>query len=212
MARLGETDLWHRTYRLPADVRLEYVFAPNDPELAGREYGSPQEEAANLRLDPFNKKRYLLADDGEHPEWDDFFGAWSSWVRREQSLAELPAAPTQASIVEHPGVPKGRVDKHRLESPTLGNSRVVYVYVPHGHEDRDEAAGLLVLSDAWVYRATIPTPTILDNLIAEGSIPPLVAVLVDHPTLHERMDELSFEPPGPQFVSFVTDELLPWAA
>ncbi|MFL5726442.1 MAG: enterochelin esterase domain-containing protein, partial [Chloroflexota bacterium] len=35
MARLGETNLWHRTYQLPADLRLEYVFAPNDPELAG---------------------------------------------------------------------------------------------------------------------------------------------------------------------------------
>jgi len=210
MARLGETDLWHKTYRLPADLRFEYVFAPDDPELAGHKYESWQAKAANRHLDPFNEKRYLIPDDGEHPEWDDFFGPWSSWVKREQSLAELPGAPPQPWVVERPDVPKGRVDKHRLESRILGNSRVVYVYTPHGYEAQTEAAGLLVLSDAWMYRTIIPTPTILDNLIAERSIPPLVAVLVDHPTLDERMEELSFEPQGPAFLSFITVELLRW--
>lgn len=210
MARLGETNLWHRTYQFPVDLRLEYVFAPNDPELAGDKYASWEEKAANLRLDPFNQKRYLLPDDGEHPEWNDFFGASSSWVKREQSLAELPGAPPQPWVVERPDVPKGHVDKHRLESPILGNSRVVYVYTPPGHEATSNPAHLLVLFDAWGYRAIIPTPTILDNLIAEGSIPPVIAVLVDHPTFDERMKELSFEPPGPAFMSFVTGELLRW--
>jgi enterochelin esterase-like enzyme len=210
MARLDGTDLWHKTYRLLPDLRFEYVFAPNDPELAGGEYASWQEKAANLRLDPFNQKRYLIPDDGEHPEWNDFFGDWSTWVKREQSLVELPGAPPQPWVVERPNVPKGRVDKHRLESRILGNSRVVYVYTPPGHQASAASAHLLVLFDAWAYRAIIPTPTILDNLLAEGEIPPIVAVLVDHPTLDERMNELSFDPPGPEFVSFVTEELLSW--
>lgn len=51
----------------------------------------------------------------------------------------------------------------------------------------------------------IRAPTILDNLIAEGAIPPLVAVLVDSP---ERMRELRYDD---GFVAFVADELLPWA-
>ena len=210
MARLGYTDVWHKTYRLPADVRFEYVFALNDPELSGEKPWSWQEKAAALVVDPLNPRRYLIPDDGEHPEWNDFWGPWSTWTKREQSLAELPAAPRQPWVIERSDVPKGRIDKHVFESAIPANRRVVYVYTPARYEAQSEPSGLLVLSDAWAYRAMIPTPTILDNLIAEGSVPPLVAVLVDHPTLDLRMKELSFEPQGRAFVSFLTGVLLPW--
>lgn len=37
MGRLDETNGWYRTYRLPPDLRFEYLLAPNDPVLAGLE-------------------------------------------------------------------------------------------------------------------------------------------------------------------------------
>ena len=54
----------------------------------------------------------------------------------------------------------------------------------------------------------IPTPTILDNLIAEGAVPPLVAVLADSLDGDTRTRELRYDD---AFVAFLTDELLPWA-
>jgi enterochelin esterase family protein len=64
--------------------------------------------------------------------------------------------------------------------------------------------GLLILFDGWEYTHWIPTPTILDNLVAKGRIPPLVAVMIDTPN---RGRELPCYPP---FVDFLTQELLPW--
>ena len=65
---------------------------------------------------------------------------------------------------------------------------------------------MLLLFDGWAYMHLIPTPTILDNLLAERRIPPLVAVMVDNaPGARDR--ELGcYEP----FVDFLTQELLPW--
>ena len=54
----------------------------------------------------------------------------------------------------------------------------------------------------------VPTPTILDNLVAAGRIPPLVAVMPDSLGQDERNLELPCHPP---FVEFLVDELLPWA-
>ncbi|MDQ2905920.1 MAG: enterochelin esterase domain-containing protein [Ktedonobacteraceae bacterium] len=31
MTRLWDSDLWHRTYRVQADLRTTYTFSPNDP-------------------------------------------------------------------------------------------------------------------------------------------------------------------------------------
>lgn len=55
----------------------------------------------------------------------------------------------------------------------------------------------------------LPIAPTLDNLIAAGEIPPLVAVLPDAVDLPTRRAELSCHAP---FVDFLTDELLPWAA
>jgi enterochelin esterase-like enzyme len=70
----------------------------------------------------------------------------------------------------------------------------------------DEPNPLLVLFDGWAYTHLIPTPTILDNLLAAGRIPPLVAVLAGNGTGDRRRD-LGLFPPH---VAFLTDELLPW--
>ena len=210
MTALAGTDVWHKTYRLPADLRFEYLLAPNDPALGGEPLGSWQEQVADWQVDPCNPKRYVLPEDGEHPDWEESFAPWSSWTRRTNSLIELPDAPPQPWIERREGVPQGVIGKHRFASAVLGNRRVVYVYTPAPHQRPNERPGLLVLSDAWLYRHITPMPTILDNLIAEGAIPPLVAVLVDHPTFEGRNSELSFEFAAPPFASFVTDELMPW--
>jgi len=90
---------------------------------------------------------------------------------------------------------------------SAARSASIAIYTPPGY-DRDGApCDVLLLFDGWAYLEYVPTPTILDNLLAEGRIRPKVAVIVDYPTVEARHDEL---PCNPRFADLLAQELLPW--
>jgi enterochelin esterase-like enzyme len=63
--------------------------------------------------------------------------------------------------------------------------------------------------DLWVLGGLAGAdPGVFDNVIADGAIPPVVAVLPDSLDQVTRMRKLFVHEP---FVDFLTDELLPWA-
>jgi enterochelin esterase family protein len=66
---------------------------------------------------------------------------------------------------------------------------------------------MLVLFDGEMYDSAIPTPVILDNLLARNLLPPLVAVMITNPTLATRNVELMC---NADFVEFLAKELIPW--
>ena len=81
------------------------------------------------------------------------------------------------------------------------------IYTPAGFQ----ATGgtlypLLVFSDGESYQSLIPTPTILDHLIASGAIPPIVAVFVDN-AASVREHELNC---SPQWGAYLATEIVPW--
>src|SRR5262249_17754604 len=92
-------------------------------------------------------------------------------------------------------------------SEILGNERDVDIYTPPSYSPDGSDYALLVVLDLEEYRkgAIIPTPTILDNLIAEKRIPPTVAVLVGNVN---RFKELAC---NSKFADFLHQELVPWA-
>jgi enterochelin esterase-like enzyme len=118
------------------------------------------------------------------------------------------AASPQLWLTPRPGVAAGKVELHRMRSTALQNERSIWVYTPPGYQRAGAPPGLLVLLDGWTYLQHIPTPTILDNLLAEGRISPLAAILVDSVDDATRDVELPCHRP---FVEFLTAELLPWA-
>src|SRR5205085_2867818 len=61
-----------------------------------------------------------------------------------------------------------------------------------------------LLFDGDIYTSWVPAPTICDNLIAAGHIPPLIIVMLDSP---RREQELYCDD---AFVTFLVDELAPW--
>jgi hypothetical protein len=69
------------------------------------------------------------------------------------------------------------------------------------------ASALLIVFDGSAYLSAVPTPVILDNLIAGARIPPVVAVFIDNPNQETRTRELT---PNPEFAEFLARELLPW--
>jgi enterochelin esterase-like enzyme len=195
LAHLPGTDVWYRTDRVRADVRAWYRLAPNDSLEPPRDWGA---RTAAFRADHLNPRRFVVPGGPENlatPHTE----VWS--------VIELPDTPPQPWVQADQGVPRGDVHRRRVPSDLLGDERDVWVYTPPGYAPDSAPYGLLVLSDGFIYTHVIPTPTILDNLCAASRLPPLVAVMVNHPDADARVRELScYEP----FVDFLAHELLPW--
>lgn len=191
-ARVPGSDIWHHSIVLPAHTRLSYQLAPDVPQLRGANRQLQRRAIlASVQADPLNPRRWT-------PVGDDAYAA--------QSLLELPAAPPEPWLAERADVPKGSLRTLRFASRRMGNERDVTIYVPAGHDGRKELP-LLVLFDQDAYLSRVPTPTLLDNLIAAGRIPALLAVLIANPTRDSRSVEL---PCNADFADAMANELLPW--
>lgn len=188
LERLPQTDLWYLSRRMRSDARFAYSFSVND-SLVPLAQATPAEEEARwnaLVADPQNRR---------------------SALDPQASLAELPDAPEQPWIVPHPENPAGRLEESTFESKRLGNERIVRVYTPPGYDPKGPAYPLVVILDGRTYSSDIPTPTILDNLLAAGRIRPLVAVFVANPSAESRLAEFTC---NPKFAEFLDRELIPW--
>ena len=186
LARLEGTDLWYLTARMPRDARFSYSFLTGSPpayqtwafETGPARYWPP-------RPDPLNPAQFLGA-----------------------SMAELPDAPAQPWTQPKEGVPSGALIAETIHSEKLGQDRHLRVYTPPGYDAKGEPYWLLVFFDGETYGerdARVPTPVILDNLIAARQIPPVVAVFVASQGLRDR--DLGASAP---FAEFLATELAPW--
>jgi enterochelin esterase-like enzyme len=201
MARLGETDVWYKTIKVDRKMRLAYTLAPNAARLRPLSLGIDGDAitmiATAARPDPLNPKLYRVDPESvDAPEY------------RGNSVLEMPDAPPQPYIASRPGVPVGRVGKHQFKSAALKNEREIAIYLPPQYSPRAEPYPLLVLFDEEAYLSLVPTPTILDNMIAQGRIPPVIALLVGNAKGDVRDRELLC---NPGFTAALVTELLPWA-
>ncbi|WP_220811393.1 enterochelin esterase [Pseudomonas paralcaligenes] len=194
LARLGDSDVWFVTFRLPRATRLAYQLAPDVPELDA---------------DPGTRRRAILATAQADPLNPRVYPARGVDAFQHDSLLELDQAPAQPWNDQRPDVARGSVERHVFASRILGNQRAVHLYRPHGYRAGAADNHLLYLFDAEAYLGKVPTPTILDNLIAAGRIPPMAAVLIDNASPEARGMEL---PPNPDFARFLAEELRPWVA
>ena len=188
MRRIVNTDVWYLSLRLPSGARFAYRLSPNDP-LNNPSFGVLRN--TSFQSDPLNPKRWLCGP--------------TAPATSCRSMVELPGAVAQPWIVRNPATPTGKVDKHSLKSELLRNERSVSVYTPPGYTTSTRYP-LVVLFDGGAYLSTVPTPVILDNLIAASRLPPLIAVLVSNPP-GARESELLY---NRDFVDFLAKELIPW--
>lgn len=187
MHRIGDSDVWYLTLKLPKDARFTYQLVPNNPP-------SSTSTQANGQVDPFNPKR-----------WDCPQGVSKF---RCQSIAELPDAAPQPWIISKPGTPTGHIEKQSIKSAIQKMERNLTIYTPAGYKSDGPPNALLVLFDGddilssdWQGQAT------LDNLIAARKIPPTVVVMV-HNVGNRRLVDLVA---NPEFADFVATEVIPWA-
>jgi len=189
MSHLPDTDLWYKTLRLPKGARFLYQLSPNDTLSKA----SNAQRYATVQADPLNPHR--RPDDPNLTKYEVF------------SIAELPGAPTQPWIEPRPNVPLGKVEEQRFKSTILGNEREIFIYTPPGYKADGAPYNVLVLFDGETYRKNVPAPRILDNLIAERKIEPLVAILIGNASDEARQRELNCNPKLPEFLR---QELMPW--
>ncbi len=99
------------------------------------------------------------------------------------------------------------VERLGYTSQALANQRQLTLYTPPGYDPEGQRYPLLVLFDEDHYARDVPTPTILDNLIAAGRIRPTLAVIVGNVDASSRGREL---PCNEAFADMLAHELLPW--
>lgn len=191
LIRLGNSDVWWRSFTVPSTSRLSYRLAPDVPTVQGNATDNRRMILATAQRDPLNP--HIFPHSAATPI-DGYQGS---------STLELPEAAPQPWVQPRAGVKPGTLSRTRFTSKGLGNERDLWTYVPAGQAPE----ALLVLFDANEYLHRVPTPTIIDNLIADGLIPPTAVVLIGNASPAARGDEL---PPNETFATFLDQEFMPW--
>ncbi len=180
------TDLWHASFRMRSDWRASYCFLV---QRQGRTAPWEADGHVDLRgaldhgiADPFNPERCR------------------NRAGIEQSVVSLPDAPAQPWLRPREGVPAGTVT-----ASTGPDGRAAWVYDPPGSDPRMPLP-LLVMLDGEVWTSHQSLPITLDNLLADGLIGTVRAVLPDSGTREQRWAELG----GPEGTAYLADRLVPW--
>jgi enterochelin esterase family protein len=201
MDRIAGTATWFIAYRYRNDVRLTYSFTPNVPLVSMKAADQAPYTAFFdfLRTHPPtpdpSARETFVSDAGE--------GLPGSVA----SVVSLPDAPDQSVIEMRESVARGRIESHLLRSAVLDNERRIWVYTPPGYAADERAYPMLVVFDGGPALTVMPTPRVLDNLLADGHIAPAIAVFVDNASETSRNEEL---PCSEAFARFVEIELVPW--
>jgi len=201
MVHLGDTDVWLKSFRVRSNARFVYQLGPDSPILPRLEYDDEQnlnQIQATWQADPLNRLRWPDVPETYRPDLTPF---------DYQSRVEMPEASPQPWIVKKPGVPIGILIQRDFESKLLKNHRVITVYTPPGYSTEAAPYNILFVFDGDTYATLVPTPVILDNLIAAKRIPPTVAVLIGNGPGNARPRELHC---NPVFADFLQQELVPW--
>jgi enterochelin esterase family protein len=175
MTRLPGSDVWYITRRMRSDTRTTYQLSPS----ASDDPNTP----GPYQLDPLNSKTFTayLSETGN----DVLF-----------SLLELPEAPA-LPWRQTQSIPAGAI---QLSQP-FEDQRRLWVYQPP--VQRTIPLPVLVIFDGRQYKDMLHLPEMLDYLIAQGQIPPVVALFVDDPDRSELLCQ-------PEFAEYIANKVLPW--
>jgi enterochelin esterase family protein len=185
--RLADSNVWYTSYTLPRTAQIRYEL------IAPKGWHASPDRATYFTMDD---KEYETFHDPLNPDLID-------WNGSVVSHAQGPDAKTRVYLEKRTGTPAGVVETLDVTSKILGNKRTVRVYLPPGYKSSGRDYGLLLAYDGNQYTMAVPTPMILDNMIAAKAIPPVVAVFMESP---DRDVEF---PPNDAFQKFVGAELLP---
>jgi enterochelin esterase-like enzyme len=198
LSRVPGTDVWHITLLLPPKTRTAYNFTVNGSLASWDEVDDWKNHMSSWICDSRNPNRFEVPFNELTPETTPSC----------HSICATPDTTTPFWAVDRPDVPKGRVDRYVFRSRLLKDSRRLYAYTPRSIAKSD-GCWLLVAFDGWRAVNVTHLPTVLDNLIHMGEIPPVCAVLIDSGRPEMRARDLTG---SEEFNVFFTSEIVPWAA
>lgn len=187
--RLGSSDVWFRSFVVPADTILQYKLAPDVPDINGSPHDRRRAILVSAQADPLNPHSF-----GE-PNAD----RWNRFSLLDLSQARYFSMQAMAQPLLN-----GTLTRETFTSQILGNTREVMIYKPRGAQP---ARWTLVLFDGQIYQDEYRFANVLDGLIARHHLPPVNVVFIDSLDHPRRGHEL---PPNPDFADFMAHELLPW--
>ncbi|RKQ38712.1 alpha/beta hydrolase-fold protein [Enterobacter sp. R1(2018)] len=187
--RLGQSDVWFRSYVVPADTLMQYKLAPDVPVIAGTARDQRRAILVTAQADPLNPfaSPALKAD-----RWNRF------------SLLNLAAGRYCTPQAARQPIRNGSLIRYQVDSKTLGNSREVALYRPRSGQP---VRWSLLVFDGKTYQDRYRLANVMDGLIARHSLPAVNIVFIDSLDNERRQKEL---PPNAAFADFMAQELVPW--
>lgn len=169
-----------------------FYLALNVPPAARFEYKLVVD--SSWILDPLNRQR---AEGGYGPN----------------SEITMPLYTVPPEIEYRPDIPHGRLDSLGIQSKILRRSHPLFVYLPPDYgTSRKNRYPSIYVTDGGEYLTLAKMKNVLDNLIADNRIRPVIAIFLDPRTdisnaeTNMRMKDYAL---SDSFVTFVTKEVRP---
>jgi enterochelin esterase family protein len=186
-----------------------------DPGLAGSRVGGTDLWIGLATLPAASRVEYVVVPDDARPIPDPANPARGySGLAGTTSVLALPGFTVTDESAPRDGIARGELsDPRSILSRYLGYTVDYRVYTPAGYEHLDALPVLYVLDgNDFADDRMGAMPTILDNLIADGRIKPIIAVFIDarepgKPANNRREDAFIGHPV--ENARFVADELVP---
>jgi len=110
----------------------------------------------------------------------------------------------QPPEIESYEIPHGSLHSTTFSDTTQGRTRSVKIYMPPGYDEGNESYRSVYFHDGSEQISLAYTENILDYMISQELIPPLIAIFVDP---INRMEEYSYDY---DFMDMFVNELVPW--
>lgn len=221
--------LIRKSHRDPKPIKVYLHDGVNDlSNLHGNWPLGNQDMAAALQFAGYHYK-LEMTDGGHSGRWaGEVFPRALEWLWDEDSQPSMiPVVNTKPEWKPHPDavarddIPKGKVIQMPAweESQIFpGTTRDWWVYVSAEYKP-DGSAGLMVFQDGqnmkggWRWRI----PTVFDNLIAKGEMPPVVGIFINpgHDMKKPRRDRkhsnrgFEYDSLGDRYTRFLLEEIIP---
>jgi len=180
--QISGTDIWILKARFPKDARLDYKILV---------------DGSNWILDPENKFQQWSGVGGGSPN-------------SELRMPDWKEDPIQ---IERNTNHKGTlISDVLINSKTLGYQITYSVYIPYGFSKTDQLPCIYVTDGyEYLHPKLGNMSTVLDNLIEDKKITPVMVVFIDHRapvdrSNNRRMQELAM---NTRYLNFFTEELIP---